>query len=170
MFRIYRILYVFVASTILISCGDANHEFLEADLHDYKITIDYDRPTVKSEDAVANIRSGGIWNLGATDRPVIFTTTTDLRFGAGYIKAGEYSLWAQRGIEDHWFFIFNKGVESVIYDQALDIAVLPVNYRKQDTSVDRLSITLTAQGEEGNFIVQWGSHRFDTGFVLPPIR
>lgn len=171
MSRIYAILVALVLSAFLFSCGGSDREILETTLTEYKITLDYDRLTMPDADPIAGTRPGGVWNFGATDRPALFTTEgTNLMFGAGYILAGRFSLWAQRGLEDHWYFVFNKGVESGTYDQSLDVAVIPVRYSRLETPVERLTITLSTQGEEGQFVVRWGNHQFDTGFSLPPMR
>lgn len=168
MSRTYVILSVCAVSALLLACSIlSNRGSADLILDGYRIAIDYGRPLMNEEDVIAATRTGGTWNFGSGS-PTIITTDSNIKFGTGFLPAGSHSVWAHRGVKDHWFLVFNSYVgEDMIRNRDLDLVHLPLIYSQQDTHVERFTIILSGQDDQGTLVALWGNHKFEIAFKLP---
>ena len=168
MSRTYAILSVCAVSALFLTCSIiSNRDSVDLVLDGYQITIDYGRPLMNEEDPIVSTPKGGTWNFGA-GRPTIITTDSNLKFGASFLPAGTHSVWAHRGVKDHWFLVFNSYVgDDMKRNRDLDLMHLPLIYSRQDTHVERFTIILSGQDDQGTLVALWGDHKFEIEFTLP---
>ena len=94
-------------------------------------------------------------------------TDVDLLFGEFVVKQGNmaedypgvYSLWLKKA-GDGWRMAVNSlpDVWGTMYDPKADIGEIPLHYDTQDASNERLTVTLTEDGDGADLKLAWGTH------------
>lgn len=137
----------------------------EATIENQVIEIDYGRPSLNGRDMLAQAPVGYVWRLGA-DQSTTLTTSGDLSFGDVTIPAGSYSLFAKRVGEDSWELVFNgqTGQWGTEHDPSRDIATVPLEWTKQETSHEEFTILVAALDEGGEIRMMWGENVLSTEF------
>ena len=72
------------------------------------------------------------------------------------VPAGTYSLFAVPA-RDGWTLIINKqhGQWGTVYDQAQDLARVPMTVQSLTDPVEQMKITLQSEGSGGAIVVAW---------------
>lgn len=121
------------------------------------VAVDYGRPSVRGR-----VIFGGkvapwneVWRLGANEATQLITDR-NLMIGDVAVPAGTYSLFVLPTTAG-WTLIINKqhGQWGTVYDQAQDLARVPMTLRSLTDPVERLTITIRPEGTGGAIVVGW---------------
>ena len=125
------------------------------------VTIDYGQPHARGR-AVAGglIPYGEVWRTGANTSTTL-TSAVDLEIGGQRVPAGTYSLYSLL-TRDGWSLIINRntGQWGTEYDQARDLARVPMTVRTRAEPAESFTITFvpsTATPMTGALVLAWGT-------------
>ena len=93
-------------------------------------------------------------------------------FGNMVVQPGSYSLFMKRTDTDSWALLVNgqTGQWGTEHDPQKDTFALPMNWEKQDSSTERLTIELTqVEDDTGILSVKWGQDILQQSFRLNPV-
>ena len=123
------------------------------------VAIDYGRPELKGRDMLGQAEVGKPWRLGA-DAATTLKSEADLKFGALLVPKGDYVLTATKLAEGQW----QLDVTRAAGDKALvgSVALTP---QKVDASVEMFTIELLGKGNEGEFLMKWGTTGLKAAFT-----
>ncbi len=133
-----------------------------------KITIDYGRPQLKGRDPATWQKDGSYWRMGSNATTTI-TTPVDLVFGATKVPKGKYSLWLLKVSADKYMLVFNSSIPDMgmLHDNSTDVASVALQKEAASSSVEALTMDLTAAPGGGIFSLSWGmlkvTAKFDFG-------
>lgn len=142
-----------------------------ATLGDGAVKVCYGSPRVRGRDVFGGlVPYGSPWRLGANE-PTTLHTTVSLRVGEVSVEPGAYTLYAIPGPEE-WTLVVNASTERwgvPIDDQvrAQDVGSLTVTPSATSETVEALSITLEASGEEsGRMVIAWADTRLEVPLTV----
>lgn len=128
-----------------------------ADVAGAHILVDYGRPSMRGRTIFGGdpVPWNAVWRLGANAATQLITDH-DLTIGDAAVPAGTYSLFAIPA-RDGWTLIINKqhGQWGTVYDQAQDLARVPMRVRPLPDPVEQMTITLRREGSGGVIVVAW---------------
>lgn len=126
-----------------------------------EITINYSSPALKGRTIGKDVEpmQGKIWRAGANDATV-FEITKDATINGKPLPAGKYGFFTLDNGSD-WTIIFNKTFKqwgAFSYKEADDALRINVKASKTNTSMDRLTYTISASGK---VLLNWGTLQID---------
>lgn len=129
---------------------------VRAEIQGARIVIDYGRPAVRGRTIFGHVVPwDSVWRTGANAATQL-TTDKELRFGSVNVPPGTYTLFTIPGA-DRWQLIINRqhGQWGTAYDQANDLARLPLEIKHRDDLVERFTISLTTDSAGGILHLEW---------------
>jgi hypothetical protein len=108
-----------------------------------RIYVDYGRPSMRGRTIMGGlVPYGRVWRTGA-NAATTFVTPRDVRIGETLVPAGTYTLYTLPG-EQAWQLIINKqtGQWGTEYDQAQDLARIPMKVERTAAPVEQFTIQL----------------------------
>jgi hypothetical protein len=121
------------------------------------VLVDYGRPSVRGRTIFGGdpVPWNRVWRLGANAATQLITDH-DLTIGDAAVPAGTYSLFAIPA-RDGWTLIINKqhGQWGTVYDQAQDLARVPMTVRSLRNPVEQMTIVLRPEGSGGAIVMVW---------------
>jgi hypothetical protein len=139
---------------------------------DGRIFIDYGRPSMRGRTIMGGlVPYGRVWRAGANAATTL-VTTRDVRLGDVNVPAGTYTLYALPGERD-WQLIVNRqtGQWGTEYDQAQDLARIPMQVERIEQPVEQFTIDFTPAGGDNAFDLdlRWENTRARVrGQIVPP--
>jgi hypothetical protein len=119
----------------------------EMQLGNDRIYVDYGRPYMRGRTIMGGlVPYGQVWRAGANAATTL-VTPRDIRLGDVNVPAGTYTLYALPG-EREWQLIVNRqtGQWGTEYDQAQDLARIPMTVERTPQPVEQFTIDLTPGG------------------------
>jgi hypothetical protein len=128
---------------------------------DDRIMVDYGRPYMRGRTIMGGlVPYGQVWRTGANEATTL-VTTRDLRIGGTNVPAGTYTLYTLPG-ESAWQLIINRqtGQWGTEYDQAQDLARVPMQVGRTPAPVEQFTIALEPGGGNIlNLVLTWENTR-----------
>jgi len=102
-----------------------------------------------------------------TDVPLTFGDVTLTTENVAENYAGVYGVWIKR-TDDGWRFIFNEkpDVWGTMYDPAMDVAEIDVDYATLDQPNKELTFEIAENGDRGHLRILWGVHQWTAPFMV----
>ncbi len=121
------------------------------------VTVDYGRPSLNGRDMLGMATPGMVWRLGS-EAATTLTSEGSLMFGQKMVPAGQYTLFARK-TDSGWDLLVNRqtGQWGTDHDPEQDILSVPLKMETRDNSEELFTITLTADGMNGQLTMQWGA-------------
>lgn len=136
------------------------------------ILVDYGRPSMRGRTIMGGlVPYGQVWRTGA-NAATTFVTGRDLRMGGVNVPAGTYTLYTLPG-ENEWQLIVNRqtGQWGTEYDQAQDLARIPMQVQRLPQPVEQFTIDLQPEsGSAFNLDLRWENTRAWVRADLSPPR
>ena len=133
----------------------------EARIADDRIYVDYGRPSMRGRTIMGDlVPYGQVWRTGANAATTL-VTTRELRIGGTSVPAGTYTLYTLPG-ESAWQLIINRqtGQWGTQYDQAQDLARVPMQVGRTPSPVEQFTIALEPGGGNVlNLVMTWENTR-----------
>jgi hypothetical protein len=133
----------------------------EVQLGGDRIYVDYGRPYMRGRAIMGGlVPYGQVWRAGA-NAATTFVTPRDIRLGDVNVPAGTYTLYALPGERD-WQLIINRqtGQWGTEYNQAQDLARIPMQVERMGTPVEQFTIDLTPSGADAfDLNLRWENTR-----------
>jgi hypothetical protein len=133
----------------------------EATVGSDRVYVDYGRPAMRGRPIMgALVPYGQVWRTGANAATTL-VTPRDLRIGGTMVPAGTYTLYTLPG-ESAWQLIVNKqtGQWGTEYDQAQDLARIPMQVARTPAPVEQFTIALEpGGGNVVNLALMWENTR-----------
>lgn len=153
-----------LGATLLLAQGGGRGE-ATATLGSAHVSIDYGRPMLKGRDPLSMLKPGQVWRLGASE-PTTIESDHDLLFGNTRVPKGKHILLAQFAGPGKWVLVASaKPFDE--YDSSAKIAETPMTVENGQDSVEQMTIKLSANGNQGNLEVAWGTSRLAATFSVP---
>jgi hypothetical protein len=134
---------------------------VEMRIADDRIYVDYARPYMRGRTIMGGlVPYGRVWRTGANAATTL-VTTRELRIGGTRVPAGTYTLYTLPG-ESAWQLIINRqtGQWGTQYDQAQDLARVPMRVERTPSPVEQFTITMEpAGGNVLNLVMAWENTR-----------
>ncbi|HEX5412663.1 MAG TPA: DUF2911 domain-containing protein [Terriglobia bacterium] len=128
------------------------------------VTIDYGRPMLNGRDPLSMLQPGQVWRLGAS-APTTIKSDHDLLFGHTRVPKGKHILLAQLTEPGKWLLVVsNKPSEA--YDSSAKMAEAPMRVEKGQDAVEQMTIKLSANGNQCDLQVAWGTSRLLGNFSV----
>jgi hypothetical protein len=128
-----------------------------ADVAGAHVMVDYGRPSMRGRTIFggAPVPWNQVWRLGANAATQLITDR-DITIGDAEVPAGTYSLFAVP-TPTGWTLIINKqhGQWGTVYDQAQDLARVPMTVQSLSQPVEQMAIAIRPQGSGGAIVVTW---------------
>jgi hypothetical protein len=125
------------------------------------ILVDYGRPSMRGRTIMGGlVPYGQVWRTGA-NAATTFVTSRDLRMGGVDVPAGTYTLYTLPG-QSEWQLIINRqtGQWGTEYDQAQDLARIPMQVERLPQPVEQFTIDLNPEsGSAFTFDLRWENTR-----------
>ncbi|HEX6909731.1 MAG TPA: DUF2911 domain-containing protein [Longimicrobium sp.] len=131
----------------------------EMELAGGRVYVDYGRPYMRGRTIFGGlVPYGQVWRTGA-NAATTFVTPGDVRIGGTLVPAGTYTLYTLPG-EGEWQLIVNRqtGQWGTQYDQAQDLARIPMQVERTPSPVDQFTIQLVA-GSPARLVMEWENTR-----------
>lgn len=138
------------------------HAEVKAAVGSAKISITYNRPTLKGRDLSKLIHPGDLWRMGA-DIPTTLETDEDLDFGAARVPKGKYILLARFVQPGEWALVISTK-DRMHYEPSAKVAEVPLQVEEIKDPVEELAIQVTNKGGHGVLEISWGGQRLLTTF------
>jgi hypothetical protein len=123
------------------------------------ITVKYGAPSMRGRKIMGDlVPYDKVWRTGANESTA-FATNTNLKIGGTEVPAGTYTLYTQPGAS-LWMLIVNKqtGQWGTVYNQAQDLARIPMKVSKLSSPQEKMSITFeNTNGNSTEMHVKWES-------------
>jgi hypothetical protein len=136
------------------------------------ILVDYGRPSMRGRTIMGGlVPYGQVWRTGA-NAATTFVTSRDLRIGGVNVPAGTYTLYTLPG-ETEWQLIINRqtGQWGTEYDQAQDLARIPMRVERLPQPVEQFTIDLNPEsGSAFTLDLRWENTRAWVRVDLSPPR
>jgi hypothetical protein len=132
------------------------HETTTATVDGAKISVTYGRPYAKGRQIMGGlVPYGKVWRTGA-DEATTLVTDKALMFGSAHVNPGTYTLYTLPG-EKEWQLIVNKqtGQWGTQYNEAQDLARVPMKVSKTDGPVEQLTIAVADTPAGGELRLSW---------------
>jgi hypothetical protein len=124
-----------------------------------RVYVDYGRPSMRGRTIMGGlVPYGQVWRTGANAATTL-VTTRDWRIGGTLVPAGTYTLYTLPG-ETEWQLIVNRqtGQWGTEYDQAQDLARIPMRVERTAAPVEQFTINLVA-GSPAQLVMEWENTR-----------
>jgi hypothetical protein len=128
------------------------------------IRVAYCQPSKKGREIFGNLVPYDIvWRTGANEATV-FTTSHDLQFAEGILKAGSYSLFSIPKENEDWLIVFNKeiGQWGTQYAESADVLRVKAKQEPLGTSMEVFDIAIETR-ELPELVIKWDM----TQVILP---
>jgi hypothetical protein len=127
-----------------------------------RIMVDYGRPSMRGRTIMGGlVPYGQVWRTGA-NQATHLVTQHDLRIGNVSVPAGTYTLYTLPG-ENAWQLIVNRqtGQWGTVYQQAQDLARIPMQVGRTPAPVEQFTISLNADpgANRVNLVMEWENTR-----------
>jgi len=126
-----------------------------------RIYVDYGRPYARGRTIMGGlVPYGQVWRTGA-NAATTFVTTRDVRIGGTPVPAGTYTLYTLP-TANAWQLIINRqtGQWGTEYDQAQDLARVPMRVERTPAPVEQFTIELQpGAGTALNLVMTWENTR-----------
>lgn len=122
-----------------------------------RVLVDYGRPYMRGRTIMGGlVPYGRVWRTGANAATTL-VLPSDFRIGGTPVPAGTYTLYTLPG-EQAWQLIVNKqtGQWGTEYDQAQDLARIPMKVERTAAPVDQFTISLAAGT---GLVMEWENTR-----------
>jgi Protein of unknown function (DUF2911) len=133
----------------------------EMRIADDRIYVDYGRPYMRGRTIMGDlVPYGQVWRTGANAATTL-VTTRELRIGGTSVPAGTYTLYTLPS-ESAWQLIINRqtGQWGTEYDQAQDLARVPMQVARTPAPVEQFTIALEPGGGNVlNLVMTWENTR-----------
>jgi hypothetical protein len=133
-----------------------------------RVYVDYGRPSMRGRTIMGQlVPYGQVWRTGANAATTL-VTPRDLRVGGTNVLAGTYTLYTLPG-ESAWQLIINKqtGQWGTEYDQAQDLARIPMQVGRTPAPVEQFTIALEpGGGNVVNLALMWENTRASVSMEL----
>jgi hypothetical protein len=132
-----------------------------------RILVDYGRPYARGRTIMGGlVPYGQVWRTGANAATTL-VTPRDLRIGGTPVPAGTYTLYTLPG-EREWQLIINRqtGQWGTEYDQAQDLARIPMRVERTMAPVEQFTINLMA-GSPATLSLEWENTRASVPVEIP---
>lgn len=143
------------------------HETVSATVDGAKISITYGRPYMKGRKIMGGlVPYGEVWRTGA-DEATTLVTDKALMFGNTHVEPGTYTLFTLPG-EKEWRLIINKqtGQPGTEYDQAQDLARVPMKVAKAPSAVEQFTIAINDTPAGGELKLSWENSDITAPFTV----
>ncbi|MGH9348850.1 MAG: DUF2911 domain-containing protein [Vicinamibacterales bacterium] len=161
----------FLASTGLVASQEKKraspHETVSATVDGAKISVTYGRPYAKGRKIVGGlVPYGQVWRTGA-DEATTLVTDEALMFGSTHVSPGTYTLYTLPS-EKEWQLIINKqtGQWGTAYDQAQDLARIPMTVSATGAPVEQLTIAIADTPGGGELRLSWENTQATAPFTV----
>ena len=131
------------------------------------ISIDYGRPALKGRTVGKDVAPiGQVWRTGA-DEATTLKIDKMLMFGSVHLAPGTYTLYTLPG-EKAWQLVINTqtGQWGTVYDQAQDVARVPMTVGKAPAAAEALTISIDDTPAGGTLHIDWGTTRASVNFSV----
>jgi hypothetical protein len=100
-----------------------------------------------------------VWRTGA-NAATTFVTPRDVRIGGTPVPAGTYTLYTLPGASE-WQLIVNRqtGQWGTEYDQAQNLARIPMRVERTPAPVEQFTISLVPGSGAASLVMEWESTR-----------
>lgn len=134
------------------------------------LLVDYGRPVTRGRRIFGTggiVPPGAVWRTGA-NAATHFRTDRDLLFGATTVPAGTYTLYTLPEADGRWWLIVNKqtGQWGTVYDQAQDLARIPLTVQALAQPVERFTIAVEPGAGGGTLALSWDRTRLSAPFTV----
>ena len=144
------------------------------------VSVNYGRPSMRGRTIFGGlVPYGKVWRTGANEATAL-VTTADLEIGGVTVPAGQYTLYtiptptlgdeaAGGGSNETWQLIINKqtGQWGTEYDQAQDLARIPMRLSTLADPVEQFTIEITPAGEDaGTLALLWDTTSASVDFKV----
>ena len=152
----------FAPATVVLAHGN-EHAEVKAAVGNAKVSITYNRPSLKGRDLAKLIHPGDLWRMGA-DIPTTLESDGDLDFGATRVPKGKYTLLARYVQPGEWTLVISTK-DRMHYEPSAKVAEVPLEVEEVKDPVEELTIQVTNKGGRGVLEIAWGSQRLVTAFA-----
>jgi hypothetical protein len=143
------------------------HETVSATVDGARISITYGRPYMKGRKIMGGlVPYGQVWRTGA-DEATTLVTDKALMFGNTHVQPGTYTLYTLPG-EKEWQLIINKqtGQPGTEYNQAQDLARLPMKVAKAPSTIEQFTIAIDDTPAGGELKLSWENTDITAPFTV----
>ncbi|TAM81034.1 MAG: DUF2911 domain-containing protein [Acidobacteria bacterium] len=148
--------------TIVLLAQSSRRGEASATIGSAHVSVDYGRPILRGRDPLSMLQSGQVWRLGA-NTPTTIDSDHDLLFGNTRVPKGKHILLAQFVEPGKWVLLASTKTYDE-YDSGAKIAETPMKVENGQDSVNQLTIKLSANGNQGDLEVSWGTSRLAATF------
>jgi hypothetical protein len=124
-----------------------------------RVMVDYGRPYMRGRTIMGGlVPYGQVWRTGANAATTL-VLPRDARIGGTPVPAGTYTLYTVPA-ETEWQLVVNRqtGQWGTEYDQAQDLARIPMRVERTPAPVEQFTISLTA-GSPAQMVMEWENTR-----------
>lgn len=134
----------------------------EVVLHGKKITIEYNRPSLRGRKAVGGdlVPFGEVWRTGANEATSLETEGA-LIIGGADVPAGKYTLYTLPD-ENLWKLIINKetGQWGTVYHEAQDLVRVDMKKTQLSQPVEQFTISFDKKSDSNaDLVMEWETTR-----------
>ncbi|MBL0172864.1 MAG: DUF2911 domain-containing protein [Gemmatimonadaceae bacterium] len=134
------------------------------------ISVNYGRPSKRGREifgGLGDMKWGMVWRMGANEATA-FTTSKPLQFGALAVPAGNYTMRVLLEENGKWQLIINKqtGQWGTEYKPEMDLGRVPMVVTPIPAVVEKMEITVKANGKGGELAVAWDKTRASAAFTV----
>lgn len=143
------------------------HETVNATVDGAKVSVTYGRPYMKGRKIAGGlVPYGQVWRTGA-DEATTLVTDKALMFGSTHVQPGTYTLYTLPA-EKGWQLIINKqtGQWGTDYDQAQDLARIPMKVTKTPAPVEQFTIAINDTPAGGELKLTWENSDVTAPFTV----
>lgn len=153
---------IFPAAALVRAHGN-EHAEVKTVIGSAKVSITYNRPTLKGRDLGKLVHPGDLWRMGA-DIPTSLESDEDLDFGGTRVPKGKYILLARYVQPGEWRLVISTQ-DRMHYEPSAKVAEVPLEVEEGKDPVEELTIQLTNKGGRGMLEIAWGGQRLMTTFA-----
>jgi hypothetical protein len=160
-------LALLIGTAGLLAQRASPHETVNATVDGAKISVTYGRPYLKGRKVGAQLAPyGQVWRTGA-DEATTLVTDKALMFGSTHVQPGTYTLYTLPA-EKGWQLIVNKqtGQWGTDYDQAQDLARIPMKVAKTPAPVEQFTIAINDTPAGGELKLTWENSDVTAPFTV----
>jgi len=133
-----------------------------------ELFIDYSRPSVRGRTVWGGtlVPFNAIWRTGA-NTATHFRTSRDLVIGGTPVPAGTYTLWTWPTAQGYQLVINKRtGQWGTEYDQAQDLARVPLTATTLDQPVEQFTMAIDRSGNGGTIRMMWDRTQLAVPFTV----
>jgi hypothetical protein len=140
-----------------------DHADAKATIGSAKVSVSYNRPSLKGRDLTKMIHPGDLWRMGA-DVPTTIESDVDLDFGGTRVPKGTHVLLARYVQPGEWTLVVSSK-DRMHYEPSAKLAEVPMEVQELKDPVEEMTIQLTNKGGRGMLEVAWGNQRLVASFA-----